>query len=178
MTDQISPVRLRELLDYDPEDGTLTWRHRPNPTNDRGISMFNGKLAGRKTGHLGNHGYRSVNIDGRLYLAHRVIWAIMTGDWPIDVIDHRNGVLADNRFCNLREATRTQNMQNSKMRKDSQHKLKGIIPRAGGRWAATIQAAKKVHMLGVFATPEEAHAAYCAAARELHGDFANFGYVT
>jgi hypothetical protein len=40
-------------------------------------------------------------------------------------------------------------------------------------WQATIKHDNKVHYLGCFHTKEEAHDAYCEAAKRFHGSFAN-----
>lgn len=89
-------------------------------------------------------------------------------------VDHRNGDGLDNRRANLRAATFADNARNARLRKDSTSGFKGV-KRAGSRWYAQIRIkAKRLH-LGSFATPEEAHAAYCRAATQHFGDFANFG---
>ncbi|MCI0598731.1 MAG: HNH endonuclease [Beijerinckiaceae bacterium] len=93
------------------------------------------------------------------------------GAWPIAQIDHINGDRADNRFLNLREATRTENAWNAKLRSDSHSGFKGVR-RHKRRWCAYIKVSGKQKHLGSFATPEEAHDAYCRAAREHHGQFA------
>jgi hypothetical protein len=74
-------------------------------------------------------GYRRRTIDKTLYLGHRLAWFYMTGEWPQHEIDHiaKPNVTpeeawankSDNRWCNLGEATRGQNMANSIKRKDN-----------------------------------------------------------
>ena len=54
-----------------------------------------------------------ISVDGSRYRAHRLAWLYMTGEWSRGDIDHINTYKADNRFCNLREATRSQNSANS-----------------------------------------------------------------
>lgn len=89
-------------------------------------------------------------------------------------VDHRNGDGLDNRRANLRVATFADNARNARLRKDNTSGFKGV-KRAGSRWYAQIRVnAKRLH-LGSFATPEEAHAAYCRAATQHFGAFANFG---
>jgi hypothetical protein len=98
----------------------------------------------------------------------------MTGVSPKNYIDHINGNRSDNRFSNLREATHAQNRANSKH--TNKIGLKGVglikwIPEGKRRWRAQITHNKKVIHLGCFHTKEEAHLAYCDAAKKLHGEF-------
>lgn len=85
--------------------------------------------------------------------------------------DHKNGNSLDNRRFNLRNATKSQNMQNKKMLPANTSGYKGVSQR-GNRWMAKITANKKQMCLGFYATKEEAYAAYCKAAKEHHGEFA------
>lgn len=109
---------------------------------------------------------------------HRVIAERMTGaPIPKDmVVDHINHNRLDNRRANLRLCSHIKNMQNQAKRLDNKSGFKGVVwHKSTGKWQAQIQnSGKKVH-LGLYLTPEQAHAAYVAAARELHGDFANDG---
>src|ERR1039458_1304193 len=90
-----SQSRLRELLNYNPETGSLVWR----------ISTNNQVKPGDDFG-CNDRGVRRIgNIDGALYLAHRLIWRFMTGDDPRCEIDHENTDGSDNRWSNLRLAT-------------------------------------------------------------------------
>ena len=175
MMRSMSPVRLRQLLHYEADSGRFTWLPRANPMNERSINCWNGKHAGRAAGGIRADGYLSIMIEGKAYLAHRVAWAISTGEWPDFRIDHHNGILLDNRFSNLRPATHAQNMANTKKRADNTSGYKGVTLREGGRYEARIQADNKSRLLGRFDTAEKAYAAYCAAAAKLHGDYANFG---
>lgn len=72
----LTAERARELLVYDPETGALNWRVA------RGCRS--GALAGTRT----SEGYTQVEIDYRLYRAHRVIWLMQTGKWPNDHLEH------------------------------------------------------------------------------------------
>jgi hypothetical protein len=97
----------------------------------------------------------------------------MTGAWPPNDVDHINGVRDDNRWTNLRLATRAENLRNMKA-KTNKTGLKGVYLNAG-RYTARIRHNYTSHYLGRFDTPEEAHAAYRKAADALHGEFANPG---
>ena len=106
-------------------------------------------------------------------LAHRVAWVMTHGEWPKEMIDHINGDRSDNRLCNLRQATRSQNLINSKLSSRNSSGFRGVSwCSAKQKWDARIYSATKLRLLGRFKTKEEAIAAYAAAAAELHGDFA------
>lgn len=153
----ITAQELRERLDYDPVSGVFRWK----------TSASNRIRVGSTAGCINTIGYCQIYIGSKPYLAHRLAWLHVFGAWPDGVIDHINGNRSDNRICNLREATRAQNNANARVRSDNTSGLKGVSP-LHGRWAAQ---AGGVY-LGLFDTPEEAHAAYVAAAKERFGNFA------
>lgn len=153
---------IKQLLRYDPDSGKLYWlqdrrRHR----------------AGSEAGSLHKRsGYMRVEIAGMGMSAHRVAWFLHYGSWPKDQIDHINKDKTDNCIVNLREATNGQNRANT--RSSSKHGMKGVAfkPWLKERpWEARITSNKKVMSLGCYATKEEAHKAYCEAAKRLHGEF-------
>lgn len=91
-------------------------------------------------------------------------------------VDHRNGDTLDNRRSNIRLATPTQNRQNVRRGVKNTSGYKGVTWYAKQRkWGARVTARGKVHFLGLFAFPADAHAAYCAAAAEMYGEFARSG---
>jgi hypothetical protein len=164
----------RALFDYEPITGALRWK----------VNRYAGEHGGRLVARAGDiagckcprHGYWKVNFKGRSRPAHKVIWLIVTGEWPSALIDHRDTVKANNRWDNLRAATQAQNGQNRGANKRNKHGLKGVTywP-ARKKYMAQIMANGVKKTLGYFETPNEAHAAYCAAAANMHGQFANFG---
>lgn len=163
---ELSLDRLREVLDYDPATGALTWRVRLGP-----MCKFESYAGSPKAG------YRKISIDGRNYTASHLAWFHFYGKPPLGFLDHKNGDRGDDRIENLREATAAQNSQNIGCRANSSTGLKGASrfnsPRNNKKFRSTITVnGKRIH-LGQFDTAEEAHAAYCAKAAELHGEFAN-----
>ena len=177
MTHQLSPILLRRLLRYEPETGKLFWRARPLSmfSSERACHCWNARFAGKEAfTSLSAKGYKVGRILGRGYLAHRVIWAIQTGKWPALLVDHRDSEPANNRWGNLREATRAQNNQNSGKPARNTSGYKGVSWHRGQRkWVAQIAYKGKKQHLGYFDISEEAHVAYCEAAEKYHGEFAN-----
>lgn len=156
----ITQSRLKEVLRYDPETGMFTWL----------VSLSNRAPAGADAGGLDDDGYRLISIDGRLYQAHRLAVLYMAGVWPPEQTDHANRIPSDNRWKNLRPATRGQNQQNSKPRGVS--RFKGVSWRKDcGKWQAQAKLNGKQHYLGLYHTEELASAAYATFAREHFPDF-------
>lgn len=155
--------RLRELLEFDEKTGVFKWLKPPsNRTAKRSV-------AGVVTGA----GYRYIRVDRKSYLAHRLAWLYVHGEWPKNLIDHINLVRDDNRIANLRQATSAQNGHNARLRSTNRSGLKGVSWSASkARWHARIVANYVTYPLGYFDTKEQAHEAYQVAARRLHGEFA------
>lgn len=171
-----TPEQLRELLRYEPDTGKLFWRQRPREmfNSDRSAATWNKRFAGQQafaTKH--RRGYLCGVVSYEKVLAHRAAWALHHGEWPAEQIDHVNGIKTDNRIANLRAATHAENLHNMRAHTGNPSKLKGVtFDKARGRWMARIMTDRKELNLGRFDTPEEAHAAYCAAAQKHHGEFA------
>lgn len=149
---------LKSLFHCDPESGTLIWKA------NRGCYPCGGKVAGGPD----NKGYQMVRIGNVQYGNHRIIWAICTGVWPENDIDHINGNRSDNRFVNLRAATRGENLQNQrKAHRDNKSGYLGVT-RNGKKWVANITVQGQTFQLGTYPSPSKAHEAYLWAKRILH----------
>lgn len=156
--------RLRELLSYDSETGIFTWLR----------NLKGGVRAGDAAGYVnvGGKGYILISVDGRMYTAHRLAWFYMTGVWPECLIDHRDQDKTNNRWANLREASREQNMANSGLMKSNTSGVKGVsFARREQKWHAYIGTGGKRKTLGYFESFDDAKAARLEAEREYHGDF-------
>jgi hypothetical protein len=158
---RVTRARLRALLYYDAQTGEFHWLKR----------MSARIRAGDLAGTLTEDGYRRIWIEGRQYRAHRLAWLYMTGEWCPLLIDHRDGNPSNNRWSNLRKATLSQSNANRRVPRNNRCGLKGVS-RKGSGWRAAIHKNKRKHYLGIFPTPQAAHAAYVTAARKLFGEFA------
>ncbi len=155
---------MHEYLSYCRKTGELRWKKSP----------ANRTKVGDLAGYDHHSGYRILEFKGCIYQVHRLVWWMIYGVMPNEEIDHINGIRNDNRICNLRDASRSQNQHNRKTWKNGTISgLKGsFFHKATGKWASTIQHNKKRTHLGLFETAEEAHEAYLTAAKKLHGEFA------
>lgn len=101
----------------------------------------------------------------------------MTGEWPKKHIDHINGIKADNRFCNLREADDSLNQANRKPAQKNSTGYKGVFFRRDrGYFIAKVSRAGEHFRLGTFPTAELAARAYDEAAAGLFGDHAKLNF--
>ena len=156
--------RAHESLAYDPETGVFSWRE-----SRRGVRPG---VCGRVSKA---HGYHDICVDFRLYRAHRLAFLLMAGDLPppdFDV-DHINGNKTDNRWTNLRLATRSQNSINAKPRAHSASPAHGVTWDATRqKWRAQIRVDGRKVNLGRYAELSEAQRAYTSASARYHGAFA------
>ena len=160
----LSHERLKEVLDYDPETGISTWL-----VDRRGTAR-----AGARAGCIHtSHGYRQLRIDGKNYLEHRVIFFWMTGKWPDQDVDHRDMDKLNNRWHNLREATRSQNAANRRTHKTNTSGVKGVCwNKRLQKWVAQIKVnGTQIHLLATD-SKEKAEVWYKAFAELAFGEYA------
>lgn len=154
---------LLELFDYDPLKGVVKWK----------IAKSKRVRVGEVVGSKSTGGHLQVKINGYIYQLHVIIWVMVYGYWPKNIIDHKNNIRHDNRLTNLREATQQFNCQNKVKKSDNTSGYKGV-GKKGNKFVARIWDASKecnIH-LGSFNDPKEAAEMYDAAAIHLFGDFA------
>lgn len=143
---------VRQLLNYDPETGVFIWAVHRN-TN---------KVLGQVVGFVNSKGYRVIKIGEKAYKAHRIAFLWMTGQFPLDQVDHINGDKSDNRWCNLREASNGENQRNVSRRGVSLHH---------GKWRVSIQVDGERITVGRYDSEVEAMAAYASAKRLHHVEY-------
>jgi hypothetical protein len=129
--------------------------------------------------NVGAKGYVQRNIklgDGKRKTSamHREVFGCFPHDGVL--VDHKNNDPLDNRRENLRVATPSQNSWNRMKHKNGKSKFKGVSwCKKTQKWRACIRKNRIGKILGYFDVEEDAYAAYCNAASELHGEFANHG---
>ena len=153
----LDPARARALLRYDRATGALYWKAGPRK--------------GKRADTGGGWKYRRVPIDGERYQAHMVCWLIVKGELPLrGEVDHEDGDGQNNRWGNLRDANRVQQMHNRGAQKNNSTGYKWVRNSHPGKYQAVVQLT-----LGEFKTPLRAHLAAREFVRNHHGRFFNPG---
>jgi hypothetical protein len=175
-----SPELLRKLLRYEPETGKLFWLPRgleffKDARNwKRWTTLFSGKEA---FAVRSNDDYFRGKILGCEIKAHRVIWAMQTGAWPENQIDHIDHNGLNNVWINLRTATQSQNNANKRRQEKCSSLYRGVCwAKRERQWVASIKKDKKNCFLGYFSDEKMAAQAYDQAAKRVHGEFANLNF--
>lgn len=149
-----------EHFEYSPETGSLKWKVRLGRAKQWS-----------EVGSKNASGYINLVINGRQFYAHRVIFAMMTGRWPKE-IDHVDGDKSNNRWCNLRECTRSQNNWNRDTYAQNTSGVVGVSPRTKyGDWQVAIRVSNSRIFLGYFKSFEEAVIARKNAELKYWGEF-------
>jgi hypothetical protein len=160
---------LQRCVSYDPDTGVLTWKAL--------LSSKSRARIGEPVGKIDNGYLRFKFMDVRLS-GHRAAWILMTGAFCSTEIDHKDVNPSNNKWSNLRQATRSQNKANMGPPKTNTSGVKGVrYEKDRRKWLATIRSKEKFggpKFLGRFATKEEATLAYQNAADACFGEFARF----
>jgi HNH endonuclease/AP2 domain len=152
---------LKSLLRYDPETGLIYW-----------IAKGKGKIKKKAAGTLLHSGYLGICIGLKRWQAHRIAWALHHGDWPKDQVDHINGVKIDNRACNLREATNSQNGKNLKLSKANKTGIAGVCwNKKHQSYRAYIKVEHKAMYLGTYKNLDDAAKARRNAEDKYFGEW-------
>ena len=148
--------RLQQLLDYDPDTGVLQWKASASLMQASKAGSLRGlhKRDPNRSAKPAQTGYLTIGIDGFRFGQHRVAWAIHTGSWPSDQIDHENRDRTCNKISNLKEATNAENHEN---RSDNQSGAVGVLfEKSRQKWKAYIRVGYVMHNVGRFETFEDA----------------------
>ena len=161
----LTQEELKKHLHYNQRTGLFTWK-----TRRKAIAV--GDVAGDFTGR-----YVRIKFNQKSYPASCLAWLWMTGEWPKHEVDHKDTDKHNNRWKNLRAATRKQNTYNTRpIRNKKYTALKGVSyakSRTGkNKWVAAIKVDGRNRLVGYFDSAERAHKAYCFVAKELRGEFA------
>lgn len=156
--------RASELLAYNPVTGWLTWK----------VYKSSRSAIGSRAGYVSTvDGYRRVQIDGKMFLEHIVIWLLVYGKIPNHQVDHENRVRDDNREENLRPATPAQNHINSKMRCDNTTGQRGVTRhKQAGKYYARLYIDGRQTSLGLYDSAKEAGEVARLARLKAYGPYA------
>jgi hypothetical protein len=165
---------LLECFDYNKETGSLIWKHRPQShfTTTNQYKNINGRYPGKEAGSIYKSNRIMIWISGERFYKSRIIWKLVTGNDPINEIDHKDTDTLNDVFSNLREADGHQNACNRNKRTDNTSGYKGVyLRKESGRYRSIIMIKGKSIKLGTFCTKNEAYKAYVDANIKLHKDF-------
>lgn len=153
---------LQARLDYDEMTGLFFWK-------DIRDNRYRNKLAGSSD----RRGYVSISWNNRHLQAHQLAWCYVHGAYAPAWVDHKDGNPSNNAIHNLRPATPSENNRNRRTPSNNKSGFKGVyLHVASGTWHASIKVGDKQEIIGRYQTPQEAHAAYVAVAKERFGEFA------
>jgi hypothetical protein len=138
---------VKKLFYYDAASGMLIWRNG----NGRNVKPWQQAKA------LNGNGYFTVKIQNKSYPVHRIIWLYVNGNFPSQEIDHKNRIRNDNRLCNLRAVSRTDNCQNISL---PRHNKSGHIGvswfKKEKSWTVYVKVNKKNKWLGCYKNLDDA----------------------
>lgn len=162
---RVTQSQLRESLDYCPDTGEFRWL----------VDAHCGHKSGDIAGGSNSDGYLVIWLHGRLYKAHRLAWLYVIGEWPTHEVDHEDRNRSNNRWRNLRHATKSSNQHNACARNPASG-VKGVYWHPpSGKWQVRITLNKRQKSGGYFNNVEDAKLAAMALRTNLHGEFANHG---
>jgi hypothetical protein len=159
---ELDAEQIRAAIHYNPETGIFTRLTRAS-------NMPPGSTAGTLDA---KEGYVVVRVLGKRFLAHRLAWLYMTGNWPAQEVDHINRVRNDNRWENLRDVSRATNALN---RRAVQANRQGCVywdGRKGGRWYGMFSHKKQKYYAGSSRCRDEAIRLLNEKRREVLSDSA------
>lgn len=163
MKNELTQEELKRRIQYDPDTGIARW-----------ITTDRKGMAGKIAGTIKPDGYVFIKIGKYIYPMARIIHLYMTGKFPDGEMDHINRIRSDNRWNNLREATRMQNAANVKVKSSTGYKG---VTRSIGKFQARIMIDGKIKYLGTRSTAYKASLLYNEAAAKQFGEFACTGSV-
>jgi len=163
MKNELTQDKLKEYLSYDKETGFFTWI---KPTSNH-INPQKGVAGNLRT----TDGYIQIIFNSHNYLAHRLAWLYVHGEWPKNDIDHIDGDRQNNKINNSRQATKSENLQNLKKAKKSNTST-GVLGVSYSKRDKSFRARVNINNKNVYCsyhkTLEQATIAYLIAKRNIH----------
>ena len=163
--EELTQARLREVLDYNPDRGLFKWK-----------AKLKHHKSGWFRGCLGGTGDLYIGVDMTNYKAHRLAYLYMEGSFPPEVIDHVDGDRANNKWCNLRACSQSQNACNSRIMSNNTSGYKGVSWRKErNTWQVRVSVKGEYKTFGCYKDFELACLIADQAREKYHGEFANHG---
>lgn len=145
------PAEIIARLVYSPETGKVTRFHD-----------------GRELCNVAKNGYLRGRVLGELHYVHRLAVLCMTGSWPSADVDHIDGDRANNRWANLRSASRAENLQNRSLVTRAASGVRNVYPAPNGRWQVKVMVDGRSKSFGYFDLLTDAAEAAKGAKAQLH----------
>ena len=162
----ITQQELKQEVYYDQETGIFTWLK---------THKYSNKKIGDVCGSLDN-GYIRMCIYKQRHHAHQLAWLYIYGEYRLDAIDHSNGNKTDNRICNLRKASVSENAYNRKMNIKNTSGVKGVTwHKRAKKWQVVITFNKIHKYLGMYSDINKAKEVIDYHRNIYHKEFANNG---
>lgn len=157
---KLNHERVLKLFNYNPNTGEITRRVSRGP-----------KKAGSIVGYKRNDGYIAVEINSCAYLIHRLIWFMITQQWP-SLIDHVDGDPTNNKWDNLRLCNSQENSFNRGMFNTNTSGVKGVHwHKQAGKWQVGLRLDGRYKSLGLYKDLELAELAIREAREKYHKEF-------
>ncbi|WPK37586.1 hypothetical protein [Escherichia phage AV124] len=155
---------LKRIFEYNPENGTLVYKWLPRKKALIGKTLSPSVSA---------FGYRHVVIDGRCFYHHVICFCIGNNCTlaSSDEVDHKDLCKVNDKLCNLRLATKSQNMKNRRCFSNNKTGHKCIQLCKNGKYRVVVSSDKKKTHVGYFDDLESAILSRNIALGELHKDF-------
>lgn len=151
---------LHNLFDY--KEGKLFWK----------VSNTNKIKIGDQAGYITKHGYRKIYVENKQHYEHRLIFMYHNGFLP-KLIDHIDGNKLNNNLSNLRIASHSQNMMNTKIKKTNTSGIKGVCwDKSRNKWFVRITVQNKTINIGRFDDLELSELVANESRNKYHKNFA------
>jgi len=153
--------KLKTIIKYNETTGEFWWLE---PKRGRKLDV--------PAGSVNHKGYRTISIDGKNYLAHRLAYFYMMGEWPSEYIDHIDGDPHNNKWENLRPVSAQQNAWNKKRKYNSYTGIKGVKKNEwNDTWEVQIWLNDTNHQEGPFYSYQAACKRYDELALKQRGEY-------